>query len=244
MKFYFGGDSGTVGQDLARPNIDSFPALVSQHYGAEYHNDAVSGASNQRIWEQCILNSDAYDHYFILWTAIDRFKLHLPNTLTEVHFNLRFDQHAQLKKFRAYQEFGELYYGQWYSPLYAFKQFLFQILSLQKYLSSKNKPYTMLMTTNNAWARFTAPWPEFCDQISSMVPINKAINLDQHYSDIQKLLSEIDFDQFVDRGNYVLVTELVEKKYPVGPTQHPLEEAHRAFANKIIEYRGNIYESK
>lgn len=241
MKFYFGGCSGVAGQDLANAQHDAFPALVSREFGAECINDARSGSSNQRIFNRAIQHIDSADLHCISWTSVDRWSLTMPKNLAEAHLTLSFADHEHLKRYAPFQDLGNLYYGFWYSPLKQFQQLLTLIYALQQTYVSVNKPYVMTMTSRNAWSMVTGNLDKFTEYVTNTGAKLSTAQYQQEHDLTQKLLKQINFDNFVNRGDFFLAE--LSSNYPVGVTKHPLEQCHRMYAENIIKHIRNNYES-
>lgn len=242
MKLYFGGCSGVAGQDLKSPQQDAFPALVSRELGCDFVNDARAGSSNHRIFNKAMISLGEFDYYVISWTSNDRQTLHINNQLSEAHLTLSFKNHQQLKKYSPFQDYAELYYGFWYSPLREFQQMLIYMYALEKTFKQMQVGYTMAMTSRNAWQKWLGSFDQFVDHArytGIKVDLEK---LQEEYALTQNLKNKIDWDNFVHRGDFFL-TEL-STKYPVGPTQHPLEECHQLYAREFLSHIRKNHESK
>lgn len=234
MKLYFGGCSGVAGQDLANPNRDAFPALVARDLGADFVNDARAGSGNLRILNRAVANLGDYDHYVISWTSTDRQTLISNKLLSEAHLTLSFKDHALLKKYAPFQDYAELYYGFWYSPLREFQQLLTYIIVLERTFKQLGLGYTMAMTSKNAWPAWTGDYATFCAHAQYTGVKVSDDQLQEEYRQTQRLKDSIDWDNFVHGGSFFL-TEL-STHYPVGPTRHPLEECHRMYAREFLTH--------
>ena len=76
---YFDGDSHTYGEELERPQDQSFATVLSKKLGHDFINLAVSGCSNDEIMRRVYRQLDHYratgtrpDLIVIGWTEVDR----------------------------------------------------------------------------------------------------------------------------------------------------------------------------
>jgi hypothetical protein len=72
MKLTSHGCSFVYGSELSSPSL-SWPALIAQQIGYDYHCSARPGIGNLQIMESVLLDADKGDLCVINWTWIDRF---------------------------------------------------------------------------------------------------------------------------------------------------------------------------
>lgn len=227
MNLFFTGCSFTYGEDLKNPERDAWPALVARDQ--PFTNTAVRGGANDRMVYQVIKNIDQFDKFYIAWTEINRFTRYNTDNHKEVKFttNSRIVTHE-------YVNYAKLHYTFFSSNLYNFKLWLQQIILLQSYLEKKNKKYVMINMCHNKISD--------CVFVKSWQPAAKSFleidHLDDHhlaaeYQEIQALAKDINLDKFLGWGTWAM-TDLL-KEYPVGATQHLLEDGHRAIAQYILQ---------
>ena len=235
MSLFFIGCSHTYGADLADPATQAWPALVAKAKGKLFTNAAVNGGTNDRTVYQTIKNSNNYNEFYIAWTYMERFTRYRAENNYEINFN------AQLKNSNygndySFKEYSKLHYAYWHNELFTFKQWLQQIILLQRYLESKNKKYTMINSCPNNINRWTSDRNSFNNNVKSLLCFDFMNNdqlLNEHL-EIQLLLKEIDFEHFLGWGTWCIAG--LRSKYPLGVTSHLLEEGHKAIADYILNY--------
>lgn len=232
MKLYFVGCSHTYGDDL-KDRSQAWPALVAKHYGIDFLNDAVSGGTNDRIVYRTIKNADKFDRLYIAWTYTARFTRYRSDNNHEVNFNpnLKNSTYGDSAEFRDY---GKLHYQVWHNELYCFKIWLQNVILLQRYLNSINKPYVMINSTNNLIDRWSVDWPAFNSSVKSLLCFDMMDDdqLFKEHTEIQSLISQIDKKKYIGWNKWWL-TKACEI-HPVGPTGHSLADGHRYIADYII----------
>jgi hypothetical protein len=232
MKLYFNGCSHTNGDDLVDKNI-AWPALIAQHHNCEFLNDSISGGTNDRIVYRTIKHADQFDFFYIAWTYIPRFTRYRNDNNYEVNFNpgLANDLYGKTSEF---QQYGKLHYAVWYNELFAFKIWLQNIILLQRFFQSINKPYIMVNADHNNINRWTGGCNEFNKSVHSLLCFD-LMNDEQliaEHKEIQQLITQIDFTHYPGWNTW-WITKL-HTTYPVGPSKHLLEEGHQAVAQYII----------
>lgn len=235
MSLFFIGCSHTYGDDLANPSTDAWPAIIARSKNKDFVNLAVSGGSNDRIVYHTIKNSNNFDHFYIAWTYIQRFTRYRADNNFEINFNPGL-LNTMYGNDYSFKEYSKLHYTYWYNELYAFKQWLQQIVLVQRYLESKNKSYTMINSCSNNINRWTCDWAVFNDNIKSLVCFD-SMNDDQllnEHKEIHELLNEIRIDRFVEWGSWNIAD--LGQIYSTGATDHLLEEGHQAVADYIMAY--------
>ena len=235
MSLFFIGCSHTYGDDLADPLTQAWPALIAKEKNKEFINMAISGGSNERIVYHVIKNSDDYEHFYIAWTFMERFTRYREENNFEINFNPSLTNTLYGNE-PSYKDYGKLHYAYWNNQLFAFKHWLQQIILIQRYLESKNKTYTMINATSNNINRWTASCKHFNHSVKSILcfdQMNDNQLLIEHF-EIKKLLSEINFDHYLGWNTWCINN--LKKDYPVGITEHLLEDGHRAIANYILTH--------
>jgi hypothetical protein len=248
MKLYFNGCSLTYGDDLTDPRQSAWPTLVAAHLNFNFLNDAVSGGSNDRIMYKTIQNINSYDCFFIAWTVYARFTEYNPIDNYEINFNPQLGlavsaHHSDDLKvnYSKYQDYGRMYYANWYNDLFEFKKWLQQIILLQSFFKQYHKPYLMLNAFNNNLAAWLQPRDKFIDATKNLLDFFDYLNDDQllnEHDQIQELVSMIDFSHFVDWNSWEIFK--LASNYKCGPGGHILEDGHQAVANKVIECYNKI----
>lgn len=87
MFIYFNGDSNVAGEEL-KDRTKSMAGVIADHYKAEYINEAVSGASNDRIYSTTIeylRNNPAPDFILVGWTEFGREQWYFKGEMHEVN---------------------------------------------------------------------------------------------------------------------------------------------------------------
>lgn len=235
MKLYFNGCSHTFGDDLSDHSTQSWPSVLSKHLNCKFLNDSISGGTNDRIIYQTLKNASEFDKIYIAWTYTTRFTRYRADNNHEVNFNSELT-HKLYDKTSDFQQYGKLHYTTWYNELFSFKQWLQNIILMQRFLESINKPYVMVNTDNNNINRWTVGWKDFNDSVKSLLCFD-LMNDEQLYLEhieIQNLLQQINFNNYVGWNSWWL-TQMCNS-YPVGVTSHLLEAGHQATAEYILKH--------
>jgi hypothetical protein len=238
MKLYFNGCSHTHGDDLEHPEISAWPAVFAKMLGCDFVNYAVSGNSNDRIKYQTIKHYADFDKFYIAWTYTSRFTRYRGDNNYVVNFNpnLKNKHYGDTAEF---QQYGKLHYSFWFNELYAFKIWLQDIILLQRFFESIKKPYVMINSENNLINRWTVDWKDFNNSVKLLLCFDHMNDeqLYQEHTEIQNLLKQINFSHYIGWNAWWLTKFNLE--YPTGPTQHLLEQGHRAIAEYILKYDTN-----
>jgi hypothetical protein len=235
MKVYFNGCSHTYGDDLQFPETDAWPAVLARQKEYDFVNFSISGNTNDNIKYQTIKHADNFDKFYIAWTYTSRFTRYRSDNNHSVNFNPML-KHSLYGKDYEFTEYGKLHYRTWHNELFAFKIWLQDIILVQRFLESKNKPYLMINTDNNAIKQWTTDWPKFNNSVKSLLCFDKMDDsqLFSEHREIQQLLSQINFSNYIEFDTWWLT--IMSSKYPIGPTRHLLEDGHRATAEYILKY--------
>jgi len=244
MSFYFNGCSYTFGDELNNPSKEAWPTLISNHYGVSFLNDAVSGGTNDRIMNGVVKNINKYDKFYIAWTSYFRFTRQYYANLSEINFNpsmtIKWDKlyDNQLLKHNKshFTKYANLHYKYWNGEIYAFKQYLQQIIFLQSFLILHKKEFVMM----NAFENDLSYWlSNDNDRISK---INSLLNTDsvsdeqiiENQHAIQQLVKLIDTSTFIGWNDWYLTKIQKTHDIKVGTNGHFLEEGHHIVMEKII----------
>lgn len=230
MRFYFNGCSHTYGDDLEEPEKVAWPVLVANHYNVEFLNDAMSGGTNDRIVQRTLKYINDYDKFYIAWTSISRFSHHCSDANSIVNFNANL-VNAFYSGHERFDTYGTLYYKYWFDEIYAFKNWLHQIILLQAVFEKNNKNYTMLISDKPEFIMLR----DLSDKQNLLSYKLYDMNDDQiedEYNEIETLLSQINFDKFVDWKNWYL--RKFRNDVKLGKTRHYLEEGHQKVADYIL----------
>lgn len=235
MKLYFNGCSHTWGDDLDDPKSQAWPALISDRLGCDFLNNSVSGGTNDRIIYQTIKHADQFDKFYIAWANTSRFTRYRADNNFEINFNPHVRNTLYEKNYE-FIEYATLHYKYWHNELYSFKLWLQNIILLQRYFDSINKPYVMITASNNQIGQWTSGWPNFKDNVKSMLCFEQIDDnqLFQEHQEIQNLVAQIDLKKYAGWGNWC-ITDL-HSVYATGATNHLLRDGHSAVADYILKH--------
>jgi hypothetical protein len=238
MKLYFNGCSHTYGDDLEFQFKDAWPSVIGQIKNCKFVNFAVSGGTNDLIKYFTIKHVNDFDKFYIAWTYISRFTRYRSDNNHAVNFNVQL-KHKLYGSDSEFTDYAKLHYKIWYNELCAFKIWLQDIVLLQRFLESNNKSYVMLNADNNLIDRFTVDWQNFNNSVQSIVCFDLMDDrqLFLEHTEIQKLLSQINFKNYIGWNTWCLTKML--SLYPVGTTGHLLADGHLATAKYILEHDSN-----
>jgi hypothetical protein len=235
MRLYFNGCSHTWGDDLDDPLQQSWPSLISKKLNCDFLNHSVSGGTNDRIMYQTIKNIDQFDKFYIAWTYTTRFTRYRTDNNHDVNFNPQL-VHTVYGKNSEFKDYGQLHYKFWHNELYAFKIWLQNIILLQKFFESVNKPYLMLNAADNFIDHWTVSRQLFNNSVQSLLCFDLMDDnqLSEEHAEIQHLVNKIDFSKFIGWKNWH-ITKLCGQ-YPVGATGHLLDQGHQQIAEYILNH--------
>ena len=234
MRLYFNGCSHTFGDDLIDCN-QAWPSLIAKKLQCDFVNDSVSGGTNDRIVYRTIKHANEFEFFYIAWTYTTRFTRYRSDNNHDVNFNPQL-KHSLYGNQSEFKDYGKLHYAFWNNELYNFKIWLQNVVLLQRYLDSINKPYVMLNATHNFIDRWSADWNLFNSSVQSLLcfDIMDDKTLHNEHLEIQTLLKQIDTSNYIDWDSW-WITKL-HSDHTSGPTGHLLEDGHTAVANKILEH--------
>jgi len=232
MRLYFNGCSHTWGDDLLDQS-QAWPALIANSLKSDFVNDATSGGTNDRIMYRTMKYAHEFDEFYIAWTYTSRFTRYRADNNHEVNFNPQL-AHKMYGDHPAFAQYGKIHYSIWHNELYCFKMWLQNIILLQRYFQSINKPYVMVNADHNHINQWSVGWNMFNDSVQSLLcfDIMDDDTLYKEHTEIQKLLNQIDTKNYVGWGDWWLTQ--VCKLYPVGATGHLLSEGHKHIADYIL----------
>jgi hypothetical protein len=237
MKLYFSGCSHTHGDDL-RSKDDAWPAVIARNLDCDYFNDSVPGGTNDRIMYRTIKHINEFDKFYVAWTYTTRFTRYRADNNFEVNFNPQLSNRYYGDD-PDFQKYGSLHYRVWHNELFAFKKWLQDIVLLQNFLTSQKKAFIMINTCNNFIDRWTVAWPFFNDSVKSLLcfDLMDDIQLQNEHAEIAALIRKIDISRFIGWNQWWLIKMC--EQFPLGPTNHLLEEGHRATADYILAHDTN-----
>lgn len=227
------GDSFTYGEELENRN-QSWPNLLAKQLGATLNDTSQRGSSNQRIVYHTTKHyADNYDLYLIAWSEYSRFTFYKSDTNVETAFTpqLTHDVYSQETYFK---DWGKTLYTHWHNELFAFKQWLQQIIHLQKILDGKK--YIMLNTFPNNLKLWLETKDNFISSVKDLINFD-SMNDKQilaEYHEIQYYNKLIDKTKFY-KWNDFFITSL-SRQFKCGPGGHLLEEGHQHIADLIGNY--------
>jgi hypothetical protein len=236
MKLYFNGCSWTYGDDLDSPATQAWPSILANSLGCEFLNDAVGGNANDHIIYRTIKNASQFDKIYIAWTYIERFTRYRLDNNYVVNFNSELNNRLYGND-STFVNYGKMHYAVWYNDLYSFKLWLQNIILLQRYLESLNKPYVMVNSDNNLIDRWTSAWPKFVSSVQSLLCFDLMSDdqLYQEHQEIQTLLSQINFDHYIGWNTWWLIKD----PFATSATGHYLSSGHEHIAKYILEHDTN-----
>lgn len=235
MRLYFNGCSHTFGDDLPNPSLQSWPAVLSSRLNCKFVNDSISGGTNDRIIYRTLKNIQDFDKIYIAWTYTNRFTRYRVDNNHDVNFNVQLT-HQLYGSTPEFQQYGKLHYTVWHNEMFSFKLWLQDIIMLQRFFKSINKPYVMINSDNNNIDRWTVGCKDFNNSVKSLLCFDQMNNeqLYLEHIEIQNLLTQIDFTNYIGWNSWWL-TQMCGI-YPTGTTNHLLEAGHQATAEYILKY--------
>lgn len=248
MRLYFNGCSFTHGDELANPQQNSWPSLVSSNLKSNFLNDAVSGGTNCRIIYKTIQSINQYDYFVIAWTFYTRFTEYNPVDNFEINFNPKLALDPSLhysndlkENYSKFVDYGTLYYKHWFNELFEFKKWLQQIVLLQSFFKSNNKPYLMFNAVDNNLSLFLQSREKFINATKHLLEFFDCLDDNQildECTQIQELNSMIDQSTFIGWNKFNMNT--LTNGCKRGHGGHFLEDGHILVANKVLEYYNKL----
>lgn len=233
MRMFITGDSFTYGEELA-DLTNSWPNLLAKKLDAKLTNTSQRGSSNQRIVYQTTKNfADNYDLFIIVWSEYSRFTFYKSDNNLEVGFTPSLT-HDLYEKEDFFQDWGKTLYFYWHNELFAFKQWLQQIIHIQSLLDDKT--YIMINTFPNNLSNWLSDENNFIDNVKNLINF-ESMNDEQilaEFQEIQYYISLIDTTKFY-KWNDFYITSLCYN-FKCGKKGHFLEEGHKHMAELIYNY--------
>jgi hypothetical protein len=249
MKLIAGGDSMIWGIELkdclngSRNGYsqNTLTALLAKQAGLDYTCCAYPGNANNAISRSIITyceKNTGIKSVVVMWTFVQRVEFRfnfVPNSprpsgwysINSWHCQDDFQFQSQYLDAKNLREYAKVYYKHVGSiEYYEQYNFLKEVLFLQLYLERKNIPYLFLTTNNESFEHENYKRHQVDDDLSS-------------------LYQQIDWNQwfFFPKGQGENQTNAprgfyqwaMESNYIIGPTGHPLEQAHIDAAELIKE---------
>ena len=208
--FIFGSELSDDGRNgfYATGSCLTWPALIAEHYGYDYQTFAKPGSGNLQIAERLLNQTTnlAPAFYVIGWTWIDRF-----DYIDKTNLWPGTKWSTLTPMYSAEDTLAKLYYKDLQSE-YCDK--LTTLMSIRLSIDTlKQKEYPFIMT--------------YMDDLmfDSTYNTSAAINELQDY--IRPYMTRFDNMNFLEWSK--------KKGYPIGISSHPLEQAHAAAADYILE---------
>ena len=227
------GDSFTYGEELDDRN-QSWPNLLSKRLGATLKDTSQRGSSNQRIVYHTTKHyADNYDLYIIAWSEYSRFTFYKSDNNLETAFTPQLT-HDIYEKESYFKEWGKTLYKHWHNELFAFKQWLQQIILLQNLL--KDRKVIMLNTFPNNLEHWLTVKSEFISSVKHLINF-ELMNDEQilaEHKEIQYYMNLIDTSIFYGWQQFFIVQLCID--YKTGPGGHFLDEGHAKMAELIYDY--------
>jgi len=206
MRLLTVGDSFTYGEELVELT-SAWPNVLSDKLGYKLTNLAKPGSGNTRMIRHCAEQLDNYDLVIIAWSHFARIEMADKNGFYDLWPGCSSMPHKEYSPWR--HEIIE-YYNRNHNDDYLYRQYLINIILLQKYLSSINKQYLMLDAFGN-------------HQYLGRTDIKN-----------KNLLDQIDPLYFIGWPNESMVEWTWGTKQ--GSGNHFLEDGHIKVAEKIYQY--------
>ena len=236
------GCSFVWGQELKNRD-DRFVKIISNYFNANLHDVSMPGNCNQLICTDTIdkiLNlihnkKIPTEKIFVIinWSFLDRIGYydHVSDSIFpihEIHFktNTPWDLYTKNKKIDQ-EKFNFIKRWYWdHGKLDYMKYFTFNhILYLQMFLKANNIKYVFAFADDTVHDLLKLKQDYACElNFKDKVP---------HRTSIENILKTIDTNYFYLDLNISCYKKL---GFKLAPEKHPLEDAHAAFAEKLIEF--------
>lgn len=246
--FYFNGCSMSYGADLLDPLKTRYSYLVSSAFNAEENNFSICGSSNFRLSRHFTeyVSQNKPVLVFIMWSQPSRIEnVFLKNT------TLMFDPPYQQIHARWVLEHGVLLYlsddlevvdinndeertlayEYFYTYIYTDENhilnWLHMVLTIQNYCKSNNIPLVM-----------THAFPDTYKLLKWALCHNNTVLREK----VAFYYDQIDWSCWINGGDWNFREfNDDELKLPLGPTEHPLEDAHKSVANIVVDFINEKY---
>ncbi len=237
---YVGGDSYTYGIELGDPLKSRYSFLMQKKLKMSVVNDSWGGASNDRIARKFLefMNGNKVkpDLVFIMWAPVTRSEQYAPEeNMWEEQDGFRQVRSPDIflpakvkptkKQIHWRQSLAQLSATQkwWlniFDPKGAIDSYIRNIMIIQTVCRAGNIPF--IMTNCNSSMTF--------NQLNDFIYRNRRV---ENYT--QRRVNLIDSSNWLFDKTWSFAEWAKDNKYPIGPQFHPLEEAHRNFANILTD---------
>lgn len=145
MKLYTIGDSFTYGEELVDKSL-AWPCLLAKKLNVDLNNLARPGSGNTRMVRHTVEQVDNYDLVIIAWSHFARSETADINGFYDIWPGCSALPHKEFHPWRA-----EIinYNNRYHNDDYLYRQYLLNIILLQKYLRANDKKYIMLDSFGN-----------------------------------------------------------------------------------------------
>jgi len=158
-KILFDGCSFTANSGFLKENQSKshWPHLLSQHYRADFDNNAVGGSSNNEIFDRVVgtTSSNSYDLVLVHWSEMSRRWIYHSNQNVD-DFTIILTRYSVGHQCNTneVQQYTRLYYTYFNNQYVNLKKWLCQVIALAGYLDSKNQPYVFIKGFENYISAF------------------------------------------------------------------------------------------
>lgn len=210
------GDSFTYGEELEFPDRDSWPTVLANMLNYQVINKGIPASSNCKIIRQLLeTNLNLYDLVVIAWSNFDRIELADENGIYDAWPG---GKRTELVNQAPWRKTVTDYITRHHDSDYTYRKYLINVILVQSYLKTNNKPYVMLDAFgNHVYTGRTDP-----------------NNID--------LIEQIDVTRYLGWPNESMLewtkNSPTGDRWPIlfGPHGHFLEEGHQIVANKIYKH--------
>lgn len=202
------GDSFTYGDELININ-EAWPYVLQTKLSCELTNLGKSSTGNTSMIRNVIEHAADYDLIIVAWSHFARMEFADSDGIYDTwpgHRGIMFTDNI------AYRMDLLNYINHHHNDEYLYKQYLLNIVLLQKYIDQLGKKMLML-NTHNKWNRLTD-------------------NL--FLTKVEHIIKQIDTQRFIGFPNESMMDWTF--KSPKGPRGHFLTAGHKIVADKIYEH--------
>jgi hypothetical protein len=244
-KILFVGCSFTADSGFTNENAVKYgwPSLLSKHFNCYYYNAGIGGSSNEEIFYRTIelTSSQSYDLVVIMWSSLGRkwFYFSEPNidNYTIIHpgpsgWN---SNSAEVK------DISKLYLTYFNNQYVALKQWLDQIICLQRYFKYSNQPYVFIKGFGNLIYEFDSityagnGFENMSDVVKTILNFdnNPDYVLCEKITQVQQLIQQVDVTSWIDFKNFSFIKSAVDQ---ADDGVHPGTKTNQHIALKLIEH--------
>jgi|13_taG_2_1085334.scaffolds.fasta_scaffold03116_5 hypothetical protein len=237
---YVGGDSYTYGIELNNPLKSRYSFLMQQKLKMSVVNDAWGGASNDRIARKFLEFMNGHkvkpDLVFIMWAPITRSEQYAPEeNMWEEQDGFRQVRSPDIflpakakptkKQLHWRRSLSQLSATQkWWLNIFdqkgAIDSYIRNIMIVQTVCRAGNIPFIMTNCNSSMTLK----------QVDNFISRNKTV---ENYT--QQRVNLIDSSNWLFDKTWSFAEWAKDNEYPIGPQYHPLEEAHRNFADILTD---------